>query len=335
MLVGVILGGVIAVVMVVLAFVIGVMVGFIIGRVGVVRADDNGAKGRTSVVSASKNVIRPADLVTIGPRNIVSVGWPLVPDVVTAPLSLNVGVTDYHSCGRLRRKVVARAQVGIAAGGRGAVVGSRGGGKRLGRQGVVVGWCVVVIWIVIIVNVIPIVDEFVAVAIGESESGRHSLGATDRRDAGDDVVRHREFGKMRAGDEASGGYTVEVVGTLFIAGGTHADGANGTWRHRVVVLFMGVGISTERDPHMFVIVNAAPFNEIAWRMVRRYGVWVGKGVLPKNGILSETDDHDSGDKLERHVVVCRADGVFGGTNVSLDVGDMFVGPAQVEIVAWQ
>jgi hypothetical protein len=271
-------------------------------------ADDNGAKGRTSVVSVSKNVIRPVDLVTVGPRNIVSVGWPLVPDVVTAPLSVNAGVTDFHSCGRLRRKVIARAQVGITTGGRGAVVRSRGGSKQCGHRGVIIGWFVVIIWIVVIINVIPIVKELVAVPIGEGKGERHALIATNRRDASDNVVRHGEFSEVRPSDQATGGHAIEVVGTLLVAGGAHADGTDGTWRHCVIVLFMSVGISTKRNPHMFIVLDATSLHEVAWRMVRRHGVWVWECVLPEDGVLSEAYNHDSWDELKWHVVVSGANG---------------------------
>ena len=125
------------------------------------------------------------------------------------------------------------------------------------------------------------------------------------------------------------------MGALFVTGGAHADGTDGTWSHGIVVLLMCVCIGAEWDSHMFVVVDATALDEIAWRVIRRHRVGVRECVLPKDGILGETNDHDPWEKLEWHIVVCRTDGVFGGANVSLNVGDMFIGPTEVEVVAWQ
>jgi hypothetical protein len=123
--------------------------------------------------------------------------------------------------------------------------------------------------------------------------------------------------------------TIKIVAPLLVPSGTEGNGANGARCHGVVVFFMRLHVLSKLDGTMFIVVNAKSSEDGTRTEGLGDAILVRKGVQPKHAEKYHFDGHPRRIFVKGGGVLVATSSFFCRANTSLDVGNMFVFPADV------
>jgi hypothetical protein len=122
------------------------------------------------------------------------------------------------------------------------------------------------------------------------------------------------------------------MAALFIACGAQTNATHGALFHVVVVGFMPLHVRAERNGSVFRGIYVLARHNVPGRVLPSDPVIGSKGIQPEHGVFYKMDQDDSWEAANRKHAIGTAGTLFDGSNVSFDVGDVFIRKSGVEIV---
>jgi len=184
--------------------------------------------------------------------------------------------------------------------------------------------------VVIVVNLAGIIPDRLPPSVTKIHAGRHVAAKVIHMING--IFGSWEFRPVIANNLTPGSQEQEIVTTLLVAGGSHADGSKSLRLHTVVMLFMFLDVNAKWKANVPPRVNLLSSDNVSRREFVGDTVGVWESVEPEDRVVHKTTDHHDRDVLERKSVVATLSMVFDSSNVALNRSNMFALSRWIEIV---
>jgi hypothetical protein len=145
------------------------------------------------------------------------------------------------------------------------------------------------------------------------------------------LARHGELDPVGPMETLAGHEAVKIVATLEVPSGTEGESGNSSERHRVIVFLVRLDVLAIFDAAMLVVIDGLPGNDGPGTECLGNAEFVRKSIQPENVEENHLNEHACGKTIKRSHVVCAAHAFLGCADAALNVGDMFVFVADVQL----